>query len=138
MYKRQVICRENRFGPGYFAKLAVKALNGIGGINQPPDFLRNLETGAQIRPVVLPGGRNLRVFLCLLYTSTCNAIAPGFIETDMTAALPEKVREASIASIPMKRMGRPEEIAALVCFLCREPAGYLTGEAIRIDGGLAI
>lgn len=69
---------------------------------------------------------------------TCNAIAPGFIETDMTAALPEKVREASIASIPMKRMGRPEEIAALVCFLCSEPAGYLTGEVIRIDGGLAM
>ena len=69
---------------------------------------------------------------------TCNAIAPGFIETDMTAALPEKVREASIASIPMKRMGRPEEIAALVCFLCSEPAGYLTGEVIRVDGGLAM
>ncbi len=69
---------------------------------------------------------------------TCNAVAPGFIETDMTAALPEKTREASIASVPMKRMGRPEEIAALVCFLCGEAAGYLTGEVIRVDGGLAM
>lgn len=69
---------------------------------------------------------------------TCNAIAPGFIETDMTAALPPKTREASIASVPMKRMGRPEEIAALACFLCSEMAGYLTGEVIRVDGGLAM
>lgn len=69
---------------------------------------------------------------------TCNAIAPGFIETDMTAALSEKVREASIATIPLKRMGKSEEIAALACFLCSDMAGYITGEVIRVDGGLAM
>lgn len=69
---------------------------------------------------------------------TCNAIAPGFIETDMTDALPEKTREASVATVPLKRMGTPDEVAALALFLCGEQAGYITGEVIRVDGGLAM
>ena len=69
---------------------------------------------------------------------TCNAIAPGFIETDMTAALPEKTREASVAAVPLKRMGKPEEVAALISFLCSDAAAYITGEVIKIDGGLCI
>ena len=69
---------------------------------------------------------------------TCNAIAPGFIETDMTGALSEAVREEAVKSIPMKRMGRPEEIAALAAFLASDAAGYITGEVIRVDGGLAM
>ena len=69
---------------------------------------------------------------------TCNAIAPGFVETDMTAALSDKAIEAALSSVPMKRMGKPEEIAALACFLCSDPAGYMTGEVIRMDGGLAM
>lgn len=69
---------------------------------------------------------------------TCNAIAPGFIETDMTAVLSDKVKEAGIASVPMKRMGSPRDIANLAAFLAGDEAGYITGEVIRIDGGLCM
>lgn len=64
---------------------------------------------------------------------TVNAIAPGFIETDMTSDLP---KEDLLKLIPMKRFGKPEEVAALVGFLCSEDAGYITGSVISIDGGL--
>ncbi len=69
---------------------------------------------------------------------TCNAIAPGFIETDMTAAMSEKVLAASLEKVPMNRMGKPEEVASLAVFLCSEGAAYITGEVIRIDGGMCI
>lgn len=69
---------------------------------------------------------------------TCNAIAPGFIETDMTAAVNDKAREAILSSVPMKRAGRPEEIAELAAFLAGDGAQYITGEVIRVDGGLCI
>ena len=68
----------------------------------------------------------------------CNAIAPGFIATDMTEELPEKVKEAAVTSIPMGRMGEPEDIANLAVFLASDLAGYITGEVIKIDGGLYI
>ncbi len=69
---------------------------------------------------------------------TVNAIAPGFMQTDMTATLPEKVKEAALLQIPMKRMGDPEDIANLAVFLAGDAAGYMTGEVIKVDGGLYI
>jgi 3-oxoacyl-[acyl-carrier protein] reductase len=68
----------------------------------------------------------------------CNAICPGFITTDMTHALDEKVKEAYLTSIPLKRMGNPDEVANLVCFLLSKASAYITGETIKIDGGLYI
>ena len=67
-----------------------------------------------------------------------NAIAPGFIETEMTRELPEKAREAFLESIPLRRAGTPEDVAHLVCFLASSEADYITGQCITIDGGLTI
>lgn len=67
---------------------------------------------------------------------TVNAVAPGPIETDMTASLSETQRQRQMELIPMKRFGRPEEVAAAVAFLASEDAAYITGQTIRIDGGL--
>ncbi len=67
---------------------------------------------------------------------TVNAVAPGFIETDMTAALPEAVQKEYLAQIPAGRFGRPEEVAKLVAFLAGEDAGYINGQTICVDGGL--
>lgn len=71
-------------------------------------------------------------------TITCNAIAPGFIETDMTAALPAAVYENIKTAVPLKRMGNAEEVAALALFLAGDSAAYITGEVIRVDGGMGM
>ncbi|HAP03177.1 MAG TPA: 3-oxoacyl-[acyl-carrier-protein] reductase [Lachnospiraceae bacterium] len=67
---------------------------------------------------------------------TVNCIAPGMIETEMTAAIPEKAKGALLSEIPMKRMGRPEEIAYIASFLASEKASYITGSVIEADGGM--
>ncbi len=67
---------------------------------------------------------------------TVNAVAPGFIETAMTAGLGEKVREGLQAQIPMGRLGTPEDVAHAVAFLCSEEAGYITGQVLSVDGGM--
>lgn len=65
-----------------------------------------------------------------------NAVSPGFIETDMTAAIPDTARERILGQVPMGRLGRPEEVAAAVAFLVSEEASYITGEVLRVNGGL--
>ncbi|HEX2717749.1 MAG TPA: 3-oxoacyl-[acyl-carrier-protein] reductase [Gemmatimonadaceae bacterium] len=66
----------------------------------------------------------------------CNAVAPGFIETDMTAAMTPEARTAMSAQIPLERLGKPEDIAGVVAFLASEHAGYITGQVFVVDGGL--
>ena len=69
---------------------------------------------------------------------TVNAVAPGFVDTDMTQVLPENVKEAATAQIPLGRFGKPEDIANMVAYLASEKASYITGQIISVDGGMAI
>lgn len=69
---------------------------------------------------------------------TVNMVAPGFIETDMTSDLPARARDAALERISMGRFGDPSDVAALVSFLASERAGYITGQVIRVDGGIAL
>ena len=69
---------------------------------------------------------------------TVNAVAPGFITTDMTAVLPEEVQQKIKSVIPLARFGAPEDIASTVDFLCSENAGYITGQVFSVDGGMAM
>jgi 3-oxoacyl-[acyl-carrier protein] reductase len=67
---------------------------------------------------------------------TVNAIAPGFVETDMTGVLPTEVKEKMLANIPLRRMGQPADVAAAVRFLASDEAGYITGHVLDVNGGL--
>lgn len=67
---------------------------------------------------------------------TVNAVAPGYIETDMTNRMPEKAREALLTQIPAGRVGKPEEVADAVRFLASDEAGYITGQVIHVNGGM--
>ena len=69
---------------------------------------------------------------------TVNAVAPGFVDTDMTQVLPDSVKEAATAQIPLGRFGKPEDIANMVAYLASEKAAYITGQIISEDGGMAI
>jgi 3-oxoacyl-[acyl-carrier protein] reductase len=65
-----------------------------------------------------------------------NAVAPGFIQTEMTAKLPEEVKQKMLAAIPMKKLGTPEDVAAVCLFLAAQDSDYITGQTIVIDGGM--
>ncbi len=72
------------------------------------------------------------------YQVRVNAVAPGFIATEMTTRLPEKAREAALRSVPLSRFGTAEDVAAAVLFLASDSAAYITGQVIQIDGGLGM
>jgi 3-oxoacyl-[acyl-carrier protein] reductase len=67
---------------------------------------------------------------------TCNAVAPGFIETSMTAALSEEFKQNAVKSIPLGRVGSPQDVASAVCFLASDEASYITGHVLNVNGGL--
>ena len=69
---------------------------------------------------------------------TANVVAPGFVETDMTAVLPEDIRNRILEGLPVRRLGRPEDIAAAVSYVSSDDAGYLTGQVITVDGGMTM
>ncbi len=69
---------------------------------------------------------------------TVNAVAPGYVDTDMTQAMSEGAREAVLSQIPLKRVGQPKDIAETVAFLASDKASYITGQVISVDGGMAI
>lgn len=69
---------------------------------------------------------------------TVNAVAPGFIETDMTAAMTDAARTAALGSVPMGRLGAPEDVARAVAFLAGDEAAYITGQVLAVDGGMAM
>ncbi len=69
---------------------------------------------------------------------TVNAVAPGFINTDMTAPIPEQLKEQFMKQIPAQRFGEPTEIAAAVAFLVSREAGYVTGTTIHVNGGMYV
>ncbi|WP_159943615.1 MULTISPECIES: 3-oxoacyl-[acyl-carrier-protein] reductase [unclassified Nocardiopsis] len=72
------------------------------------------------------------------YGIRVNVVAPGFIETDMTRDLPEKVRESALAKVPLRRLGSAENVADLVSFLASDRASYITGQIVQVDGGVVI
>ena len=67
---------------------------------------------------------------------TVNAVAPGYIETDMTADLPDQAKEAMVSMIPLGRPGEPEDVAGVVAFLASDQAAYITGQTIHVSGGM--
>ena len=69
---------------------------------------------------------------------TVNAVAPGYIQTEMTERLPQEVKEEMLKQVPLGRPGLPDDVAGVVAFLCSEDASYITGEIIRVDGGMAM
>jgi 3-oxoacyl-[acyl-carrier protein] reductase len=69
---------------------------------------------------------------------TANVVAPGFVETDMTAGLPEQVKERVLEAMAVKRLGKPEDIAEAVSYVASDHAGYLTGQVLCVDGGLTM
>ncbi|HVY46719.1 MAG TPA: 3-oxoacyl-ACP reductase FabG, partial [Minicystis sp.] len=69
---------------------------------------------------------------------TVNAVAPGFIDTDMTTAITGEMKEAMLKAIPLGRTGRAEEVAAVIAFLCTDEASYVTGQTLRVNGGMHV
>lgn len=134
----------NLDGPIYCAKAAVRTMMRArrGRIVNLSSVVGELGNAGQAAYAASKAGLvGLTKSLAREYASrgiTVNAVAPGFIETDMTAGLNETQREAIVSQTPLGRVGNPDEVAAAILFLCSDEASYITGQVVRVNGGMYV
>ena len=131
----------NVFGAIYCAKAAIRSMIRNGGrvVNMASVVAEVGNPGQTVYSSSKAALIGLTKTLAREYASrnvTVNAVAPGFIDTDMTAKLPEQVKQMIMQQTPLGRIGKPEEVAAAVLFLCSDEAGFITGQVLRINGGM--
>ena len=120
-------------------EIAVEEINALGGVQ-----IEFMSQDDQADPTMAVDAYNalkdwgMQIFAGNVTSGAANAVAPGYIGTDMTNVLSDKVKDAMKAQIPAKRIGTPDDVANVVAFLCSDEAAYVTGEVIRVDGGLAM
>ena len=134
----------NLAGPIYCAKAAVRTMMRAktGRIINLSSVVGEMgNPGQAVYSASKAGILGLTKSLAREYASrgiTVNAVAPGFIDTDMTSSLPEAAQKGIIEQTPLGRVGRPEEVAAAVLFLASDEASYITGQTVRVNGGMYV